>query len=57
MKYISLSYVGKGKFKGMTDGAQHAMFDECFAYDDHLRANGHFGAEAALQPPETDLTL
>jgi hypothetical protein len=41
----------------MTEGEQHAMFDRCFEYDDHLRANGHFAAEAALQPPETALTL
>jgi hypothetical protein len=33
------------------------MFDECFEYDDHLRANGHVAAEAALQPRETALTL
>jgi DNA-directed RNA polymerase specialized sigma24 family protein len=39
--------------RGMTEGEQHAMFDTCFEYDDHLRANGHFPAEAALQPPET----
>jgi hypothetical protein len=57
MKYILLAYLEKGKREGMTAGEQHARFDECFAYDDHLRANGHFAAEAALQPPETALTL
>ncbi len=57
MKYILLSYIGKGQFEGMTEGEQHEMFDECFEYDDHLRANGHFAAEAALQPPETALSL
>ena len=33
------------------------MFDECFEYDDHLRANGHFSGGEALQPRETALTL
>ena len=57
MKYICLGYMEKGKFEGMTESEQLAMFDECFEYDDHLRANGHFGAGEALQPPETALTL
>ena len=57
MKYILLAYVEKGKFEGMTKGEQHAMFDECLEYDDHLRANGHSAAEAALQPPKTSSTL
>jgi hypothetical protein len=33
------------------------MFDTCFEYDDHLRANGHFTGGEALQPAETALTL
>jgi hypothetical protein len=57
MKYICLGYYDQGKHETMTEAEQHAMFDECFEYDDHLRANGHVAAEAALQPPETALTL
>ena len=57
MKYICLGYYDKGKFDGMTEAERNAMFDECFEYDDHLRANGLVTAEAALQPPETALTL
>jgi hypothetical protein len=41
----------------MTEQEREAMFDECFEYDDHLRANGHFAAGEALQPRETALTL
>jgi hypothetical protein len=41
----------------MTEDEQHAMLDECIDYDDHLRANRHFAAGEALQPPETALTL
>jgi hypothetical protein len=33
------------------------MFDICFEYDDHLRANGHWAGGEALQSPETALTL
>jgi hypothetical protein len=31
--------------------------DECFEYNDLLRANGHLVAEVPLHPPETALTL
>jgi hypothetical protein len=57
MKYICLGYIEPGKFEGMTEAERHATFDECFEYNDHLRANGHLVAEVPLQPPETALTL
>jgi hypothetical protein len=57
MKYICLAYFNKGKFEAMTEGEQQAMFDTCFEYDDHLRANGHWAGGEALQPAETALTL
>jgi len=57
MKYVCLGYYDKGKHESMTEGEQHAMFDTCFEYDDHLRANGHWAGGEALQPPEGALTL
>jgi len=57
MKYICLGYLVPGKFEGMTEGERNTTFDECFEYNDHLRANGHLVAEVPLQPPETALTL
>jgi hypothetical protein len=57
MKYICLGYYDKAKFDAMTDAERNAMFDRCFDYDDHLRANGHWGGGEALQGPETALTL
>jgi len=57
MKYICLGYYDKGKFDGMTEAERNAMFDTCFEYDDHLRANGHWVGGEALQPAETTLTL
>ena len=57
MKYICLGYYDKGKFEAMSEAERNAMFDACFEYDDHLRANGHFAGGEALQGPETALTL
>src|SRR5258706_5341326 len=56
MKYICLGYIEPGKFEGMTEDERHATFDECFEYNDHLRANAHLVAEVLLQAPETALT-
>ncbi|HEX7667424.1 MAG TPA: YciI family protein, partial [Polyangiaceae bacterium] len=36
---------------------QNAMFDECFAYDDHLKKTGVYVAGEGLQPAENALTL
>ncbi len=57
MKYICLGYLEPGKFEGMTEAERHAVLDECFEHNDHLRANGHLVAEVPLQPPETAVTL
>ena len=57
MKYICLRYIEPGKFEGMTADERHAVLDECFEHNDHLRANGHLVAEVPLQPPETAVTL
>jgi hypothetical protein len=57
MKYICLGFIGPGKFEAMTEDERHAMFDECFEYNERLRANGQVAAEVSLQPPETAVTL
>jgi len=57
MKYICLGYYDKDKFDNLPDAERNAMFDACFEYDDHLRANGHWAGGEALQPVETALTL
>jgi hypothetical protein len=38
MKYICLGYIEPGKFEGMTEDERHAVLDECFEHNDHLRA-------------------
>jgi hypothetical protein len=55
MKYICLGYYDKNKHEAMTEDEQNAMFDACFEYDDHLRANGHWAGGEAIQ--QTALTL
>jgi hypothetical protein len=57
MKYICLGYLPPGKFEGMTEDQRNATLDECFEYNDHLRANGNVVAEVSLQPPQTAVTL
>ncbi|MEW6127895.1 MAG: YciI family protein [Acidobacteriota bacterium] len=57
MKYICLGYIKPGTFEAMTEDERHARFDECFEYNERLRANGHVAAEVPLQPPETAVTL
>jgi hypothetical protein len=57
MKYICLGYYDKNKFDSMSETERNAMFDACFDYDDHLRANGHFTGGEGLEPAENALTV
>jgi len=57
MKYICFGYYDRSEFEGMKAAEQNAMFDACFDYDDHLRANGHWGGGHGLQPAETAMTV
>ena len=57
MRYICLGYIEPGIFEGMPEDERRATLDECFEYNDHLRANGHLTAEIPLQTPDTALTL
>ena len=57
MKFICLGYYEPARHASMTEDERNAMFDECFEYDDYLRAKGHAGDGVALQPSETVLTL
>ena len=57
MKYICMGYYEPAKLAAMTEDERNAMFDECFEYDDYLRANGHSTGGEALEPQENALTL
>src|ERR1700748_2215740 len=57
MKYICLGYIEPNKFESMSESERNTMLDECFAYDEMLRKNGHFTGGEALKGPSTATTL
>jgi hypothetical protein len=57
MKFICLGYIDPKQWEGLSDHERHAMMDECFAYDDVLRANRHFAGGEALDGPDRAATL
>ncbi|MCC7086109.1 MAG: YciI family protein [Pirellulales bacterium] len=57
MKFICLGYIEDGKWERMSQREQNALMEECFAYDDVLRKNGHFAGGEALQGPRSAATL
>jgi hypothetical protein len=57
MKYVCLGYMEEKKWETMSESERNAMVDECFAYDDVLRKNGHFVNGEALQSATNAITL
>jgi len=57
MKYVCLGFHEGRLFGAMSESQRAAFIEECFAYDDELRKNGHYVAGTALQAPETANTL
>jgi hypothetical protein len=57
MKYVCLGYIEEKKWETMSESERNAMIDECFAYDDVLRKEGHFVGGEALQSAENATTL
>lgn len=57
MKYICLGYADQAKFAELPPDEMNAMMDECFAYDDELRRNGHFAGGEGLQDSQNAVTL
>lgn len=57
MKYICLGYYSPEKHAAMTEAELETMFDTCFEYDDHLKANGHWAGGEGLEPAESALTV
>jgi hypothetical protein len=45
------------KWETMSETERNAMVDECFAYDEVLRKNGHFIGGEALQSARNATTL
>ncbi len=57
MKYVCLGYLEEKNWDAMSEGEQQAFMEECFAYDDVLRTNGHFIGGEALQSARKAVTL
>ncbi len=57
MRYVCLGYLDENKWNAMSESEQNAFVDECFAYDDMLRANGHFAGGDALDGAANTATV
>jgi hypothetical protein len=57
MKFICLGYIEENKWGKMSESERDDMLDECFAYDDMLRKEGHFAGGEALQSARSAATL
>jgi len=57
MKYVCLGYMDPNKWGSMSESERNTFIDECFAYDDVLRKNGHFVGGEALGGPQGAATL
>lgn len=57
MKYLCLGYYDAKKFEQMPESERNALFDVCFAYDDELRAKGHFVGGEALESESSAVTI
>ncbi len=57
MKYICLGYMDEEVWETMSESERNTFMDECFAYDEELKKNGHFTGGEALQGAENATTL
>lgn len=57
MKFLCLGYMDENRWATMSKSEQDATMQECFAYDDVLRKNGHFVGGEALQSVRAAKTL
>jgi len=56
MKYLCFGYKDE-KWEQMSESEKNALFDVCFAYDDELRAKGHFLSGEALEDASAAVTV
>jgi hypothetical protein len=53
MKYICFGYLDVKTWEKKSQSEQNAMIDDCFAYDEVLKKNGHWVIGEALQGATT----
>ncbi len=56
MKFMCFGYTDE-KFEQMSESEKNKLFDVCFAYDDELRAKGHFLSGEALDSRSAPVTV
>lgn len=57
MKYICLGYMDEKNWETMSKAERNTFMDECFAYDEVLKKDGHFTGGEALQGAQNATTL
>jgi hypothetical protein len=57
VKFICFGYLDVETWGKEPANTQHAMVDECLAYDDVLKKNGHWVGGEGLQNPDKAATL
>jgi len=57
VKYMCLAYLNETKSEAMTEAERNAFMDVCFAYDEVLRAKGHFLSGEGLESARTATTV
>lgn len=57
MKFVCLGFIDETKFAEIPPEDGRRMMEECFAYDDELRRNGHFLGGEALDSARKAVTL
>ena len=57
MKFICLGYADEKRLAGMSEQERNGLVDECLAYDDVLRRNGHFAGGDGLSSARSARTL
>ena len=57
MKYICFGYLDTKKWATLSQSDQSTRIDECLAYDDALKKNGHWVGGEGLKGPENSATL
>ena len=57
MKYICFGYLDVKNWETKSESERNAMIDQCFAYDDVLKKNGHWVSGDGLQGPDKATTL
>ena len=57
MKFVCFGYLDVAAWMTHTPDQQNAMIDQCLAYDETLKKNGHWAVGEGLQGPDKARTI